>query len=116
MNDCVFCKISQKEIPTEFEFVSDTVVAFPDVHPIAPVHILIIPKEHIESMNEITPEHSDVIAEMFLVAKKIAKEKNIADSGYKLLIRTGSDGGQEVSHIHLHLIGGCPLSEDIHPL
>jgi len=116
MNDCVFCKISDKKIPTKFDYVSKSVLAFPDVHPIAPVHILIIPREHIASVNDIMQEHGDVIAEMFLAAKKIAREKDIADSGYKLLIRTGSDGGQEVPHIHLHLIGGSPLTEDIHPL
>jgi histidine triad (HIT) family protein len=116
MKNCIFCKIVDKVVPAQIISETDAVLAFCDVHPIAPVHILIIPKEHIESMNDIADDHTDVIAEMFFTAKKIAVEKGIAHDGYKLLIRTGVHGGQEVSHIHLHLIGGAQLSEDIHPV
>lgn len=115
MTDCIFCKIVLGEIPTELVYASDRVVAFSDITPIAPVHILIVPTEHIESINDIEQKHSEVIAEMFFVAKDIAKERRIADFGYKLLIRTGSDGGQEVPHLHLHLIGGSALFEEIRP-
>lgn len=115
MNNCIFCKIAHKDIETDFHYESQDVVAFSDISPIAPVHILIVPKEHIASMNDIDEKSSDVIAEMFLAAIKLAKTKNIAESGYKLLIRTGADGGQEVPHIHLHLIGGASLIEDIRP-
>jgi histidine triad (HIT) family protein len=116
MKDCIFCKIINKEIPTKFVYESDTVVAFDDINPIAPIHILIISKAHIESMNDIDSSNSKIIADMMEVAVELAKNKGIADNGYKLLIRTGADGGQEVLHIHLHLIGGAPLHEDIHPI
>lgn len=113
---CIFCKIAQKEIETEFLAETQKVVAFRDIHPIAPVHVLIIPKEHIESMNDLNENHKELIGEMFLVATKIAKDLNIAQDGYKLLIRTGRHGGQEVPHIHLHLVGGAQLAEGIHPI
>lgn len=115
MNNCIFCKIAHKEISTDLYYESDDVIAFADIKPIAPVHILIVPKMHIASMNDVDCTYSDVIAEMFVTAVQLAKSQNIAESGYKLLIRTGSDGGQEVPHIHLHLIGGAPLAEDIQP-
>ncbi|PID52173.1 MAG: histidine triad nucleotide-binding protein [Candidatus Moraniibacteriota bacterium] len=115
MKDCVFCKITRGEVLTELHYESKNVIAFSDINPVAPVHILIIPVEHVESANDLEKEHYKVIGEMFLTAKQLAKENDIADSGYKLLIRTGADGGQEVPHLHLHLIGGAPLSEDIHP-
>lgn len=115
MEDCVFCKIARGDISTELHYESKNVIAFSDINPIAPVHILIIPIEHIESVNDLEKKHSDVIAEMILTARQLAEENDVTESGYKLLIRTGSDGGQEVPHLHLHLIGGAPLSEDIHP-
>lgn len=116
MKDCIFCKIIAKEIPAEIVYENDKVFAFKDAHPLAPVHILIIPKKHIASINDLTKEDTAAVGEMFLAAKNIAKEKRISENGYKLLIRTGKHGGQEVPHIHLHLIGGAPLSENIHPL
>lgn len=96
-------------------YEDDLVVAFPDINPIVPVHILIIPKEHIESINDLTEgEKSEKIAgRMILVARKLAKEKGIDKGGYKLLVRTGRHGGQEVSHIHLHLLGGARMREGI---
>ena len=116
MNDCIFCKIKDREIPAELEYESDSVVAFADVNPIAPVHILIIPTEHIETMNNINENNSVVISEMFEAAVIIAKQKKIDADGYKLLIRTGDHGGQEVPHIHLHLIGGAKMEEGIKPV
>jgi len=116
MEDCLFCKIVKGEIKTELIFEGDEVVAFRDIHPIAPVHVLIIPKKHIGSMTEVKEEHRAVLGEMLLVASNIAKELGISEGGYKLLIRTGFHGGQEVPHIHLHLIGGARLSEGIHPM
>lgn len=116
MENCIFCKIIQGEISSDFIYDSDTVVAFNDVNPIAPVHILIIPRVHIASMNDINSDNNMIIADMVAVAVEIAKKKSIEKDGYKLLIRTGKNGGQEVSHIHLHLIGGAPLYENIHPL
>jgi histidine triad (HIT) family protein len=115
MKDCIFCKIVKKEIPARVCRETELVLAFDDVAKLAPVHILIIPKEHIQSINDLTDEQGKIIAEMFLVARDLAKELKIAEGGYKLLIRTGRNGGQEVPHIHLHLIGGARLTENIHP-
>lgn len=118
MMDCIFCKIANKEIATEILFEDDYVVAFKDIHPMAPVHILVIPKEHIQSLNYLTDdEKSEKIAGRLIMAAKIlAEQQGIAENGYKLLIRTGKHGGQEVPHIHLHLLGGARLSENIHPI
>lgn len=116
MADCIFCKIVSKEIPAEIIFETDNVLAFKDVSPLAPVHMVIIPKKHIASVNEFTIEDKDLIAELILTAQEIAKDLNISEKGYKLLFRTGSDGGQEVPHIHLHLIGGAKLYEEIRPV
>lgn len=115
MKTCLFCKIVQGKIPTEILYEDSSVVAFADIHPLAPVHILVIPKEHIASVNDVTDAQGTVMGALIIAAKKLAQEKGIAEDGYKLLIRTGADGGQEVPHIHLHLIGGAPLTEDIHP-
>ncbi len=118
MKECVFCKIVNREIPTEILFEDDYVVAFRDIHPIAPVHILIIPKKHIESVNQLTEDQESerIGGRLLLAAKKLAQKEGIDKSGYKLLIRTGRDGGQEIPHIHLHLLGGARLSEGIRPI
>lgn len=113
--DCIFCKIITKEIPAEIVFEDGEILAFRDIHPVAPVHILIIPKIHIESVNHLEEANKQLVGKMVLVAKKIAGDLKISENGYKLLIRTGRDGGQEVPHIHLHLIGGAKLREDIRP-
>jgi len=114
--DCIFCKIANKEIPAEFLYEDDLVVAFKDAKPIAPIHILIIPKKHIESINGLQDEDEVLAGRLITVAKKLAEQKGIAENGYKLLFRVGRHGGQEVPHIHLHLIGGAPLSENIRPI
>ena len=114
--DCIFCKIVKKEIPAEIIYKDDLVVAFGDVRPIAPVHILIIPKIHIESITDLKEKHETLAGRMIIAAKKIAENQGIAKNGYKLLFRVGKHGGQEVPHIHLHLIGGAPLSENIRPI
>ena len=113
---CVFCKIVKKQIPTEFLYEDDLVAAFNDVHPIAPVHILIIPKEHIESIADLKDNDEKLAGRMIMAAKDIAQKQGIAGKGYKLLFRVREHGGQEVKHIHLHLIGGAQLSEGIKPI
>ena len=113
--DCIFCKIVKKEIPAEIVFESDNILAFKDVAPIAPVHVLIIPKMHIKGINDLEEKDSELMGEMIVEAKNIAKDFDISEKGYKLLIRTGEWGGQEVPHIHLHLIGGAELYEEIRP-
>ncbi len=94
-------------------YEDDLVVAFKDIKPIVPVHILIIPKEHIESIVETEDRHEALMGRLIMTAKKLADKLGIAKDGYKLLFRVGEDGGQEISHIHLHLLGGGKLSENI---
>lgn len=114
--DCIFCKIAKKEIPAKIVYENDDVLAFHDRAPIAPVHILVIPKKHIASIADISEEDTLLMGKLIAAAKKIAEDLEISEKGYKLLFRVGEHGGQEVGHIHLHLIGGARLSEDIHPL
>lgn len=111
----IFTKIIQKEIPAEIVFEDRDILAFKDIHPVAPVHILIIPKKEIASINNLEDEDGALIGKMVLVARNIAQDLKISVNGYKLLFRVGEYGGQEVAHIHLHLIGGARLFEDIHP-
>ncbi|MEI8096847.1 MAG: histidine triad nucleotide-binding protein [Candidatus Moraniibacteriota bacterium] len=114
MEDNVFLKIIRKEIPTKFIYEDEDILAFNDIHPIAPVHVLIIPKKPIVSIAVMEPEDISIIGKMFLIARNIARDLNISEKGYKLLIRVGKDGGQEVPHLHLHLLGGARLAENIH--
>lgn len=114
--DCIFCKIVNKEIPTEFIYEDEEIVAFSDIHPIAPVHILIIPKRHIKDMNKLEKSDAELAGRLILAAQEIARKLDIAENGYKLLFRVGQNGGQEVPHIHLHLIGGAELYEEIRPV
>lgn len=106
----------KKEIPAEIVSEDSEIIAFKDAHPIAPVHVLIIPKKHIASINELSNSDCLLIGKMIIVAREIARDLKISQNGYKLLFRVGEHGGQEVEHIHLHLIGGAKLYEDIHPL
>lgn len=112
----VFEKIRDREIPATFLYEDDEVMAFPDVHPIAPVHVLIVPKKVIVSIAQMGDADAATVGKMFLVARNIARDLKISEKGYKLLIRVGRDGGQEVPHLHLHLLGGARLSENIHPV
>jgi histidine triad (HIT) family protein len=106
MKDCIFCKIVNKDIPTEVFFENDKVLVFKDIKPKAPIHLLIIPKKHIVSVNEIEEEDKDLLGELFITAKKIAEEMDIKSSGYRLSINVGEGAGQEVFHLHIHLLGG----------
>lgn len=103
--DCIFCKIVNGEIPSNKAYEDDEVLAFYDLEPQAPVHILIIPKEHIASAADITPENSSVISHIFEVAAIIAKEKGL-DNGFRIVNNCGDSAGQTVKHIHFHLMGG----------
>lgn len=103
--DCIFCKIARNEIPSEKLYENDEIVAFNDLEPQAPVHVLIIPKEHISSANEITAENSDIVGKIFMAAAKIAKEQGL-EKGYRIVNNCGEDGGQTVHHLHFHLLGG----------
>ena len=109
MEDCLFCKIVKGEIPCTKVYEDDKVFSFKDIDPKAPVHILIVPKKHISSLNEVTEEDSELIAYIFTVIKKLAKELGVAESGYRVVSNCGEDGGQSVLHIHFHLLGGRTL-------
>ncbi len=106
---CVFCKIVNKELPAKVVYEDDLVMAFHDINPQAPVHILIVPKEHIPTVNDLEERHKELIGHIFLVAKKIAQDMGFAEKGYRILINCNRDGGQEIYHIHYHLFAGKPL-------
>ena len=104
MKDCIFCKIAKGEIPTKFVYQDKEVVAFPDIEPLAPVHILIVPRRHLEGIQKIKQGDQLLLGKMLLVARKVAEKKKL--QGYKLFFNCGKLGGQGVFHLHLHLIGG----------
>lgn len=112
MEDCIFCKIIKGEIPSNKVYEDDEILAFKDINPMAPVHILIVPKKHIESANDIEEEDEKVIGRIFTVIKKLAKEHNL-ENGYRIVNNCGEDGGQEVKHIHFHLLGGRKLKIEV---
>lgn len=113
IDSCIFCKIVKKEAKSTILYQDDQVTAFRDTHPVAPTHILIIPNIHIESINELMDEDKTLIGHMFMIARKIAAQEGIHAGGYRIIVNTGSDGGQTVFHLHLHLIGGQRMR---HPL
>ena len=113
MEDCLFCKIINGEIPSEKVYEDEEILAFKDINPVAPVHILVIPKKHISSLNEIEPEDQMLIGKIFTVIKKIAKEQGFAENGYRVIANCGEDGGQEVKHLHFHILGGKKLGTKI---
>ena len=109
MSDCIFCKIANGEIPSNKVYEDDKILAFKDLDPQAPVHILLIPKTHIAGADEITEENSDVVAHIFCVASRLAKEMNL-DRGYRIVTNCGEEGGQSVRHLHFHLLGGRSMA------
>jgi len=106
MNECLFCKMVSGVIPCDKVHENENVLAFRDIDPKAPTHILIIPKKHIETLNEINENDQDLLGELLLTAKKIAKDEGIDASGYRTVFNCNADGGQTVFHIHMHLLGG----------
>ena len=108
-NNCVFCKIIAGELPSQIIFRDDQVTAFWDSNPLTPVHILIVPNKHIDSVNEALPEDEALMGHLITVAHQIAVDKKIDQSGYRLVINTGRNAGQSVFHLHLHLIGGTRM-------
>ncbi|MBI4180975.1 MAG: histidine triad nucleotide-binding protein [Chloroflexi bacterium] len=108
--DCVFCKIVAKEIPANIIYQDNNVIAFPDINPLAPTHLLIIPRKHIPSLPHLAEADSSLIRDMVHIANQLAKRQGISASGYRLVINSGKQGGQGVSHLHMHLLGGRQLS------
>lgn len=110
MNNCLFCKIIAGEIPSDKVYENEHVFAFRDIDPKAPTHILIIPKEHIATTNDLDESHKSIVGEIVLTAKQLADDEGIAESGYRTVFNCNKDGGQAVYHIHLHLLGGRQMN------
>lgn len=111
--NCLFCKIINGEIPSKKVYEDESVYAFYDIAPMAPVHVLIIPKIHLSSVNEVTSENSAVISHIYEVAAQLAKELGISESGYRIVSNCGADAGQTVFHLHFHLLGGKKLNTEM---
>lgn len=107
--ECIFCKIASGKIPSEKVFENETVVAFNDINPKAPTHVLLVPKEHFPSLNEIPAEKVNVIVSVFQAAREIAKKTGIDKDGYRVIVNTNKAAGQEVFHLHFHIMGGRQL-------
>jgi len=108
-SDCLFCKILAGEIPADLVYESDTAVAFRDINPQAPTHVLIIPRKHIATINDIDPEDQAIVGSLYTAAKEIAAEEGIAEDGYRAVMNCNEGAGQTVFHIHLHVLGGRAL-------
>ena len=111
--DCIFCKIVAGEIPADILYQDGEVIAFRDINPLAPVHLLIIPKKHIPSLAHLPEAESSIIGGMVNIANQLAKREGFAESGYRLVINCGKQGGQLVPHLHMHLLGGRQLSDGL---
>ncbi len=109
MSETIFSKIINKEIPATIVYETDTVLAFKDINPVAPVHILVIPKKEIKNVNSLTGDDKDILSNMFEAVKIIVEEQGIKESGYRLVINNGKDALQSVEHLHIHIIGGKEL-------
>ena len=113
MDDCLFCKIIKGDIPSTKVYEDEEILAFRDINPVTPVHILIIPKKHITSLVELKPEDEAVVGKIYTAINKIAKQEGILEKGFRVIVNCGEDGGQEVKHLHFHLLGGKKLGTKI---
>ena len=109
MSDCIFCKIAAGEIPATVVYQDEEILVFEDINPRAPVHLLLIPRQHMATLNVPGPEHEGLLGRMTLKAAELARERGVDEGGYRVLINCNSDGGQEVFHLHMHMIGGRRL-------
>lgn len=110
MNDCLFCKIINRDIPSRLVYEDEAVLAFEDIKPQAPVHILLIPKEHIASLDEVSEEHAALLGRLLVKARDIARAKGLERTGFRVVLNTGRDSGQEVFHVHFHILGGRKMT------
>ncbi|MES2661961.1 MAG: histidine triad nucleotide-binding protein [Pseudomonadota bacterium] len=110
MSNCLFCKIADHSIPSDIVFENENIIAFRDIHPAAPQHVLIIPKQHISTLNDLHENHQSLIGKMIITASKLARELGFAEDGYRLNFNCNEQGGQTVYHIHLHLLAGRQFS------
>jgi histidine triad (HIT) family protein len=108
--DCIFCKIAAKELPAKIVYEDQDLVAFRDINAVAPTHILIIPRAHLETVNDLEDAHAEMIGKLHLTAKRLAAREKLAERGYRLVLNCGPDAGQAVLHLHLHLVGGRKMS------
>jgi histidine triad (HIT) family protein len=106
MENCIFCKIVNKEIPAKIVYEDDSILAFDDINPQAPVHVLLIPKAHFSSLNDVPDMKSDLLGHILLKARHVAQIKGVKESGYRIVLNTARDSGQDVLHIHFHVLGG----------
>ncbi|MBR1803199.1 MAG: histidine triad nucleotide-binding protein [Clostridia bacterium] len=113
MDDCIFCKIIQGKIPSEKVYEDNEVLAFKDIQPAAPIHILVIPKKHIENILEVSPKDSDLIVKIFQTINKLAKDLGVEKDGFRIITNCGRDSGQEVMHLHFHLLAGKKMGPKI---
>jgi len=113
MEKCVFCDIAAGKIPADIVYRDKEILAFRDIHPLAPVHIIIIPKAHIPSLAEVTEPQEGLLGRLILVATKLAEKEGVAPKGYRLAINCGPQGGQVIPHLHLHLLGGRKLADQL---
>lgn len=113
MEDCLFCKIANGEIPSEKVYEDDELLAFKDINPAAPIHILVIPKKHITSLAHMEEGDEVIIGKIYATINKIAKDNGFKDNGYRVIVNCGKDGGQEVMHLHFHVLAGTQLGEKI---
>jgi histidine triad (HIT) family protein len=109
VTDCLFCKIARKEIPATLVYEDDDVVAFDDIHPQAPTHVLVVPKRHVPSLDALEPADDSLAGKLMRVAARIARERGVAGAGWRSVVNVGKDGGQLVFHVHLHMLGGRPM-------
>lgn len=109
MSDCIFCKIINKEIPSKMVYEDDNIIAFEDINKIAPVHVLVVPKEHIESILDINQQNAQIITNIHLAINQIAKKQGVAESGFRIINNCGKDADQTVKHLHYHILGGRHL-------
>jgi len=108
-SDCLFCGIATGRIPATLVHEDETLVAFRDIHPQAPVHILVIPRAHLASLHDAGREHGELLGQMLLTARALAEREGLGEGGYRTVLNVGPDGGQTVAHIHVHLLGGRPM-------
>jgi histidine triad (HIT) family protein len=110
MESCLFCRIAKKELPSKMAYEDDRVVAFHDISPQAPVHVLICPRKHIATLNDVTPEDTALLVHMFDTARKLAEQFGVAQKGYRTVFNVNAEAGQTVFHLHLHVLGGRKLT------
>jgi histidine triad (HIT) family protein len=111
--DCIFCKIVAGEIPSDTVYQDEEIIAFRDINPQAPVHLVIIPRKHIASLSDLSQSDSALVGRMVTIANKLAEEEGLSDKGYRVVINCGPEGGQLVPHLHMHLVGGRQLSDQV---